>query len=1093
MYWPIGAPNVYALSKHAFPGTIVTQSEDGLDDNDDVSASPIQPEDDGQDDTAELKANGTKASEHSVKNGKTKQMSAREVVNAKRGEHEILDIKISRGGSIFVTITRSSLTVWQTKPTVALATVTRSLLSMQTYGPNTALLLRPDALIIVLQASLGYLITYSLATDPSARVYQTVLPESSRHARKASTDGYSNLRKPSVAASGFAPAEGDGLREVNVRFRMVIRIDAGISRAIALDDELIVATQQPAALQCIKWVADNGSSQTSTELVSRIPWVGRKACVMEMLHDRPMSLSTWITDDGRAFVVQRRSEAKADPENPKALFQGFCFREPETDEAAAKKVAINARFSLIAIGCANGQIDAYVVKDYFGNVPLSHKIDLHIASTTTGQLTCLAWSPDGYCLFAGYEHGWATWTVYGKLCASSFSADQAQLQATDEQWLRGIQGALWLGGGCELALLPRADNRIWTLDMARNSTAGCFTPANISRGLLHSSDSVMVYKGHDVADVTSLPSDMPMWQTVQIPAHYLVHQWPIKAAVVSPDGKYIAVAGRRGLAHYSVSSGRWRTFDDTQLEQEFAVRGGMCWHHHVLIASVEASNRYEIRLYSREKSLDFNNIQHTEKLPAPAISTTMSGTDSLLVYTYDNTLLHYIVVMTASASKLVQVGQIGFHGIIRAPLRVRSISWILPEDQLEHGDPSQDVATAAVLFLVDGKLVLLQPSTNEQGELKYDMRVIAQNVEYYTLLRDHPAIASSLQNEDPSTPDINGLSISGHLGHSLRDSLWYFDGSGFNVWSDIHDVLASAPSELGRDLPPVVTVPLDFAPLSTVVGKGIILGVEADLVQRRDVNFSYFRHAPRTQLFLPQLLRHHLTEYNSPAALHLSSSYEHLPYFSHALEVTLHDVLDAEVDNPPSPPETALLPTVLSFLSSFDSYLDVVVNCTRKTELRSWQTLFSYLPPVLELFEQSLAQNKLNTAAGYLLVLHAFEQDLFQIHEFAQLLRLAAYEQDWELCKELSRFLVGIDGSGGILRSTIAAAGFKGTPNGDSEHAGDIRHPSAVTGLNGRIASPRSRAPNNRASQGNDYFSLSERITYDQGEESYFATPEDRD
>ncbi|KAI7145652.1 hypothetical protein KC316_g15977, partial [Hortaea werneckii] len=230
---------------------------------------------------------------------------------------------------------------------------------------------------------------------------------------------------------------------------------------------------------------------------------------------------------------------------------------------------------------------------------------------------------------------------------------------------------------------------------------------------------------------------------------------------------------------------------------------------------------------------------------------------------------------------------------------------------------------------------------------------------------------------------------------------------------------------------------------------------------RRDVNFSFFRQVPRTQLFLPQLLRYHLGEFNSPAALHLAQSYQHLPYFAHALEVLLHDVLDNEVDNPPSPPETALLPTVVSFLSSFPQYLEIVVNCTRKTELRSWRTLFTYLPPVTDLFEQAMAQGSLHTAAGYLLVLHAFHEDSFQVHEFARLLQQAAHIQDWNLCRELSRFLVGIDSSGRTLNDALAEAGLKGSGSRTNGTSGSSPGHDEHTGSSPRAALPAS-----------DYFSL---------------------
>jgi hypothetical protein len=161
-----------------------------------------------------------------------------------------------------------------------------------------------------------------------------------------------------------------------------------------------------------------------------------------------------------------------------------------------------------------------------------------------------------------------------------------------------------------------------------------------------------------------------------------------------------------------------------------------------------------------------------------------------------------------------------------------------------------------------------------------------------------------------------------------------------------------------------------------------------------------------------------LAQYNHPAALHLSHHYQQLQYLPHALEILLHEVLDEEVDTQP-PPELALLPSVLSFLSSFPQYLDIVVQCTRKTEVRSWRTLFSNLPPPEELFEESLQKGNLKTAGGYLLVLHTFEELRPTGDQVVRLLRRAKDEQNWELCKELARFLMALDESGATLRSTL--------------------------------------------------------------------------
>jgi hypothetical protein len=645
---------------------------------------------------------------------------------------------------------------------------------------------------------------------------------------------------------------------------MVIKIDAGIGKALALDDELVVATKKPAAIQCIRWTPDSTGNQTSTELLSRMGWLPKKTSVIEMVHDRPMNLSTWVTNDGKAYAVQRLP-ATREPDAPKKLFRGYCFHTPQYAKDFATKAAINARFSLIALGCADGSIHIYTAKDYVGNIPLSHRHTLPVSKTVSGALTFMSYSPDGYCLFAGYEKGWAMWSVYGKPGSSSFGSDRTISETNDEGWLNGVREGTWLGGGSEILLVGQGDDRLWVLEMARSAVTGCFASANISRTLLQTRSGIMIYRGYDLPDLTTISAESSLWNNAAIPASYLVDQWPMRSSVISPDGRYVAIAGRRGLVHYSVQSGRWKTFVNENMENEFQVRGGMCWYQHILIAAVEAGDSYELRLFSRELALDSGLVLHAEYLPAPVVLIAPSGDDSLLVYTHDNLLYHYIITATADSVRLVQVGQIAFHGIVRSPARVRGLSWILPDEQMLDGDPSQDVATATVVFLVDGKLVLLQPSLNEEQNLKYDMRIIAQNVEYYALMRDQTFLnlPSTTVSPTNSTGDISVQSV----GHGLRDSLWYFDGNDMSVWTDVQDVLRCAPSELGRELPPTVTIPVDFYPLSILLSKGILLGVEAELAQRRDIGFAFFRFAMRVRHLYPHASMTNLTIHR-----HISSS-----------------------------------------------------------------------------------------------------------------------------------------------------------------------------------------------------------------------------
>lgn len=70
---------------------------------------------------------------------------------------------------------------------------------------------------------------------------------------------------------------------------------------------------------------------------------------------------------------------------------------------------------------------------------------------------------------------------------------------------------------------------------------------------------------------------------------------------------------------------------------------------------------------------------------------------------------------------------------------------------------------ASIIFLLDGKLVLLRPSARSEvpgTDLKYDMRVLSDKVEYFMLLT----------NPD-SEPSVT----------TLRGSIWAWDGKNIKV------------------------------------------------------------------------------------------------------------------------------------------------------------------------------------------------------------------------------------------------------------------------------------------------------------------------
>jgi hypothetical protein len=93
----------------------------------------------------------------------------------------------------------------------------------------------------------------------------------------------------------------------------------------------------------------------------------------------------------------------------------------------ATAVAVNARFSLIAIGTLGGVVHLVSLPTGDDATPPSQPLIPPVStfgSRTTGAVVTMEWSSDGYVLAVGWEHGWAIWSVGGWCLASSFDLEE---------------------------------------------------------------------------------------------------------------------------------------------------------------------------------------------------------------------------------------------------------------------------------------------------------------------------------------------------------------------------------------------------------------------------------------------------------------------------------------------------------------------------------------------------------------------------------------------------------------------------------------------------------------------------------------------
>ncbi|KAF9023405.1 RIC1-domain-containing protein [Hymenopellis radicata] len=959
--------------------------------------------------------------------------------------------------SFFALLTRNGISVWRVRPTAVLAYLSRTPASIFDHGENVQAHWAPDGSRIVIQTALSYLVLITVSYNVSDPVYQP--PILNATAQRNFTAG---------------PGEGLPLNPISLHFEGVIRVEGTLINASPRRHYILFSTKNPPAIQRIPWPSEadepeqvddeeNGPRE-GTRFGSYDTWVFNDhefdwflepdVTVLQISYSRTAGVETWITSDGRAYFVQlhepeehdsasdqeERAYQTARPQSTSddptrmqpslpngSTWRGTCLHDFPTprwvqkqrrvdpdqplhessrriyeEPRRAVKIALNSRFSVFAIGMVGGGValTSFPSSLFSTTPPASTPLSIpNPYNHQPGAVCTLEWSSDGYVLAVGWKHGWALFSVGGR-CLASGGLGAGEEGAIDNKkfqdtFMHGLLDLFWAPGNFELFVLAQpvpegTDGQLFVIPFAKSATTGQHSPDNTRYAFLQMDDRALVYRGADQPDMSVINPESDVWQHVKIPLSYLSTNWPIRYSSLSSDGRLIAIAGRRGLIHYNELQ-----------EQAFAVRGGIIWFHHVLIAAVEVSKTYQIRLYSRDLELSNQNVLHREVLSSPVIILSLVD-NSLLVYTADNTLFHYLIVPTRETIKLHLCGSITFNGIIAAPGAVRMLSWMIPTAQKQLGDPLEDLSVATVLMVVGGQLVLLRPRKSADQEVQYDMQIFADRIEFCWI-------------------HLRGIG-------ALENSLWGYDGQSMRVWLNALSLDApqsdpTSPTEVSeKSVKENVNIQLDFYPLSVLMDKGIIIGAESETATRSNLPFVMFRHATSSHLFLHHIFLCHLEARQIQEAVAFAAHYQTLVYFAHALEILLHTVveseanLDVDVDHSDG---ATILPTVVEFLDHFDEALDVVVRCARKTEMIRWRRLFNAVGNPKALFESCLTSQRLNTAGSYLLVLHNLEQLDENNQDAVRLLTVAIGACNWQLCREILRFLHSIDDSGDALRNAL--------------------------------------------------------------------------
>lgn len=655
------------------------------------------------------------------------------------------------------------------------------------------------------------------------------------------------------------------------------------------------------------------------------------------------------------------------------------------------------------------QANVFIVDDATGGLELSHTMSLSSKDFpgSPGFVREMKWTPDGCAMVLCWSTGGISlWSTYGNMLMCSLAWDYGLNVDLNKHNPLNITSLDWSTEGYQLLMIQlhsqasedgetiENQTRIIQLDFIKSVLSVNPSMSSHPYLLLQGDDKLYLNRGDALQKmyahyasmeksknyldlygggekmeedygyynfgsdykktITSINtlSENKHWIIITLPTQYAASNWPIRYSAIDSSGNNIAIAGRTGMALYSLVTRKWKLFGNETQEKDFVVSGAILWWNNFIILGsyslVDHSD--EIRIYPRDSKLD-NRFASIMKISSPVMLMNIYK-NQLIIFTSDGYVSIFAITQhSMEVVNLVKLKVYDIKNLCVHPACVVSVSLAnLKNDSIVKFPANQHSDT--LLLNVSGKIFMLQ---------------------YENIGAENQQLASTCL-----ASSVECMWVSNSSKIHLKDSLWLFCGNhGMRVWLPVFP----RPGENGsRSLRHtfmskriMLTFSLKIYPLVILFEEAIILGAENDtILYTNDLGLHFslpFCTLERsTQVYLHQILRQLIRRNLGYNAWEIARTCTSLPYFPHALELLLHEVLEEEATSKEPIPD-ALLPSVLEFIHEFPVYLQTVVQCARKTEIALWPYLFSMAGKPKDLFQQCITQNQLEIAASYLIIL----------------------------------------------------------------------------------------------------------------------------